>query len=195
VSAGTAGEICWFLHELAKVVVVLRRGRRKVTVFSATLSAYSIEPGDEKPSGPDLLVGFHDNDHYNSVRDEKSPPKPPKKPNKVKIKEMDMDRQASPKGFSEASDSTTSTAAASVSDISPDNKLQPSDERPSISKTPVKKSAPCPCGSGERYKKCCSVNEKLASRLGRVKGNSAEPDVKEDEDEAIMNGNFRIFQI
>ena len=35
----------------------------------------------------------------------------------------------------------------------------------------VKKNAPCPCGSGLRYKKCCLAKQKHAARLERMNGN------------------------
>jgi SEC-C motif len=54
----------------------LRFVRRKITVFSTTLAAFTIDHGESKSLGPDLLVSYHDNDHYNSVRDRKCPPKP-----------------------------------------------------------------------------------------------------------------------
>jgi hypothetical protein len=152
-------------------------------VFSAILSAYSIEPGEEKPSGPDLLVSFHDNDHYNSVRDEKSPPKPPPKRNNLKAKTRDC---KTPENESwQVSDSTATTA----SDTSTDNKSVP-DVGASQTKTPSKKSAPCPCGSGLRYKKCCHAKEKHAARLGKLNMESPE-----DENEVAMVGNFRVLQI
>lgn len=155
-------------------------------MFSATLSAYSIEPGAEKPSGPDLLVSFHDNDHYNSVRDEKSPPKPPPNRNKLKLKKTYH------KVSSEASDSTASTATTSISEVSIDNK--PLDVKADLPKKAVKKSDPCPCGSGQRYKKCCLAKEKHATRIGKIKAESLETEEKADE-EVIMKGNFRVLQI
>ena len=36
------------------------------------MSAMSISHGEGSPSGPDLLVSYHDNDHYSSVRDNKA---------------------------------------------------------------------------------------------------------------------------
>jgi hypothetical protein len=159
-------------------------------VFSATLSAYSIEPGEEKANGADLLVSFHDNDHYNSVRDEKSPPKPPAKRNKQKSKKLDA--KTPDRELSQASDSTTTTTttASSTSDTPTANKSV-ADVAASQTKIPIKKSAPCPCGSGLRYKKCCQAKEKHAARLGKLKMESPE----DENEEVTMKGNFRVLHI
>ena len=52
--------------------------RRNITAYSASLAAFTIDHGhaNKPPAGPDLLVSYHDNDHYNSVR-ENSKGKPP----------------------------------------------------------------------------------------------------------------------
>lgn len=174
-----------------ELVAAARLYQRRVTVFSASLSAYSIEPGDEKPNGPDILVSFHDNDHYNSVRDEKCPPKPPPKHNSHKGV-LSRRRQTR----DQASDTTTATSTTTVcteSDMSVEVKLSTEVENLSLTK-PIKKSAPCPCGSGQRYKKCCHAKEKLASRLEKFQKCPTEEDTKVNQ-EVIMKGNFRVLQI
>lgn len=43
--------------------------RRNITVYSSSLAAFTIHyDGDSYSSGPDLLLSYHDNDHYNSIR-------------------------------------------------------------------------------------------------------------------------------
>lgn len=167
--------------------------RRKVTVFSATLSAYSIEPGDEKPSGPDILVSFHDNDHYNSVRNDKSPPKAPPKLNKQK-KVLSPSREPS-EGLSDitATTATTTTTSSTVSDVSLDRNSETNSDK-ILPKKSAKKSSPCPCGSGQRYKKCCHAKEKHNSRLEKFKEKILGDD-KKLEQEVVMKGNFRVLQI
>jgi hypothetical protein len=49
--------------------------RRKITVYSA-MAAFTIDHGEKESDGRDMLVSFHDNDHYNSVRDKYRPSKP-----------------------------------------------------------------------------------------------------------------------
>lgn len=56
--------------------------RRKITVFSATLAALTIDHDGKESSGPEIHLSFHDNDHYNSVRDENIQVKPPPRKNK-----------------------------------------------------------------------------------------------------------------
>ena len=53
--------------------------RRNIKVFSIS-AAYTISHGEEKQGGPDLMVSYHDNDHYNSLRGAsmKRPPAPHK---------------------------------------------------------------------------------------------------------------------
>mmetsp|Transcript_20997 Transcript_20997/g.31075 ORF Transcript_20997/g.31075 Transcript_20997/m.31075 type:complete len:285 (+) Transcript_20997:79-933(+) len=54
-----------------EIVCAARLYKRQVTIFAAS-GAYNIGIGDEKPSGPDMLLSFHENSHYNSVHDESS---------------------------------------------------------------------------------------------------------------------------
>ena len=163
-------------------------------MFSATLSAYSIEPGDGKASGPDLLVSFHDNDHYNSVRDEKSPPQPPEK--RIKKKSRELDRKTPQKELSLGSDTTSTTMTTTASSSSDTNISTGSHSIPDFgckqtNKT-TKKRTDCPCGSGQRYRKCCRAKEKLSARLGQIKVEAPEDERKE---EIAMIGNFRVLQI
>jgi hypothetical protein len=57
------------------------RCRRNIKVFSL-VAAYTIEHGENKSTGPDLMISYHDNDHYNSLRDSKAT-KPTCKPVKI----------------------------------------------------------------------------------------------------------------
>lgn len=52
--------------------------RRNIKVFSVA-AAYTIEHGEKTSTGPDLMISYHDNDHYNSLRDSRAK-KPPCKP-------------------------------------------------------------------------------------------------------------------
>ncbi len=49
-----------------EIVCAARLYKRQITIFSSS-GAYNIGIGDEKPSGPDILLSFHENSHYNSV--------------------------------------------------------------------------------------------------------------------------------
>ena len=65
--------------------------RRKITVFSANMAAVTFDHGESESTGPDLLVSFHNNEHYNSVRsmdepNSKPPPQRRKDPKQAKKK-------------------------------------------------------------------------------------------------------------
>jgi hypothetical protein len=185
--------------------------RRKITAFSAALSAFTIDHGESKSSGPDLLVSFHDNDHYNSVRDEKVPPKPPAKrkatKSKLKADKSEEDGKKVEKveyygkngELSEKQDiCTTISMSSSMSDLS----VTDTDKPNAKAVKPPKKNAPCPCGSGKRYKKCCLAREKHAGRVEKMKEEAAkngdrsmEEDKSAEDQEVTMKGNFRVLQI
>jgi hypothetical protein len=198
--------------------------RRKITAFSAALSAFTIDHGESESSGPDLLVSFHDNDHYNSVRDEKVPPKAPakRKATKSKLKadkseedgkKADMSGEDGEKvekvekaeedgknaELSEKQDtSTTTSMSSSMSDLSVTDMDKPNAK----AAKPPKKNAPCPCGSGKRYKKCCLARQKHAGRVEKMKEEAAkngdrsmEENKSAEDQEVTMKGNFRVLQI
>ena len=163
--------------------------RRNITVFSANLSAMNIGHGQEKKSsGPDLLLSYHDNDHYSSVRAAASKASKSKGDGEEKIEDDNCEQKVGKKLKSPKKDHEK---GARVSPDEPDAK-SPKKTKQSTSKP--KKNAPCHCGSGKRYKNCCSSAEK---RLQKGKG--SDDSVKENEkakDETYeMNGNFRVLQI
>ena len=169
-----------------ELVAAARLYERNVTVFSAALSAYTIEP-DKKPNGPDLLLSFHDNDHYNSVRDEKASPHPPIKYCKPKSKRL-HNRQPETYG----ADSTSTTATSSVSDACSAIKEN------TTAKITVSKKGVCPCGSGQRYRKCCLAKEKHAARLDKMKlsgSQDLEMHRSVETEETKMIGSFLVLKI
>lgn len=163
---------------------------RNITVFSAHMAALTIDHGSEKKSaGPDLLLSYHDNDHYNSVRDNSNPRPPPPIRTWSKLEEEspeDVSQQERlvatgkpdppARNFGRVSSNADSTA------------LSTDDEPPRM----VKKSSPCPCGSGKRYKHCCWAKEKHAARIEKL-GRGEEERVEEQSHE--MDGNFRVLKI
>ena len=61
-----------------------------------------------------------------------------------------------------------------------------------------RKNAPCPCGSGSKYKKCCWAKERHEARLTKMKDGTeetTEEDYPKKEEVFEMNGNFRVLQI
>ena len=158
---------------------VLRR--RDIVVFSADLAAFTIPhggSGKKKPAGPDMLLSYHDNDHYNSIRDN-SVNKPPIIQKKDEAYGMVDDNESN----ETVDDSTNQSSTADKASNAYSNAIKPR-------KRPVKKSAPCPCGSGLRYKKCCWNKEKHGKKNGDV------VDPPSDKEEAeILNGGFRVLAI
>lgn len=193
---------------------VVLYSRRKITVFSTTLAAFTIEHGEAESSGSDLLVSFHDNDHYNSVHNNQVPAvktsakrKTPKKKSKVNsTTEKSNDTKPIKKQDSTVS-TTTSMADLSVEDKkSKDVKAQdkkpkegkPKEDKKSKEAKP-KKNSECLCGSGLKYKKCCFAKEKHEARVQKLKENvskNGDCAMEEDkDDDVVMKGNFRVLQI
>jgi hypothetical protein len=185
--------------------------RRKITVFSTTLAAFTIDHGEPKSLGPDLFVSYHDNDHYNSVRERKSPPKPIKNMTGTKRNSIDDGNKCQePQNKNNANDipkqqskdsegisggdplsGCTEAVTKSMSALS-------CNENGSIVDKKVKKSAPCPCGSGVKYKKCCLAKQKRASVKKKKK--AAEPGRGEDadsepEEPLKSRGQFQVVSI
>ena len=243
--------------------------RRKITVYSS-MAAYTIDHGEKESDGPDMLVSFHDSDHYNSVRDKNRPSKPAThetrkggnkrnkatnqkekvvedvedmtnssgKTTKRKGKVVNAAEEASSIDMNGSSGKTTAPKGKVVQDVEEvsipmkfDNSLQDSaalhsvdiqDPRLGATDTtvstttsmseltvkdkgeackepqkPVKKNSPCPCGSGQRYKKCCFAKKKHAARVQKLRGTEESEEEPFDENihEISLKGNFRVLQI
>mmetsp|Transcript_6422 Transcript_6422/g.18347 ORF Transcript_6422/g.18347 Transcript_6422/m.18347 type:complete len:166 (-) Transcript_6422:880-1377(-) len=165
------------------------------------MAAFTIDHGESKSMGPDLLVSFHDNDHYNSVRKKLHPPKP------SRIKVTPANGQAST--IIQINNNTTNNEC--VEQESPEiecvtaslSGLPLSDEAEQTTDTgptkTVKRSAPCPCGSGLRYKKCCLAKQKQAIRVERLRAKQQHEDgalsTDTEEEETKSPEMFRVVAI
>ncbi len=89
----------------------------------------------------DLLLSYHDNDHYNSVH-------------LINDKQSTIKKESTQ--ISDGNNSTNSTTTKEATPIALSLK--------SASKTKPRKGADCPCGSGNKYKKCCAAKDKAAAR-------------------------------
>jgi hypothetical protein len=160
---------------------------RDIIVFSAEMAAFTLPHGTGKTTGPDLLVSYHDNDHYNSVRlsgsatraspapIEASSQEAPRKPmTKTKTHQDEIEKN---------SEETESNQDCNLT------------ESNGNSKQSVKKSAPCPCGSGLKYKQCCLIGEKHAARVKNLRDESSCPSSDEEETKTMANGGFRVLHI
>jgi hypothetical protein len=163
------------------------------------MSAFAVGPGDDKkPSQPPVLLSFHENEHYNSVRDTSvGKPTPPIKTFEKSDKSVDDDMEQlidaetdTDDDFKEESDETTGVSPFENGDMERES------HESTVSQQVVKKSAPCPCGSGQRYKKCCWAKEKHADRLRKLpldkRPTKSFPSSDEDEETA---GSFRVMKI
>jgi hypothetical protein len=168
------------------------------------MATFTIDHGENESDGPDMLVSFHDNDHYNSVRDKKHRPKPAipetRKGGNKRNKASDSSvKTTKPKGKvvedveeAPAPDATLSTTK-SMSEMT----VKDGEETSNEPQKPVKKNSPCPCGSGQRYKKCCFAKKKHAARVQKLRGTEAAQEEKDDESsqEIDTKGNFRVLHI
>ena len=152
--------------------------RRNITVYSATLAAFTINHDVSDLSGSDLLLSFHDNDHYNSVRNDSVLQQPSKPRTKQNNNNDDNERD------------TTIPRATSMSELSMNDGGKGGGRAPPR----VKKSAPCPCGSGLKYRKCCSTKARSQSKPQKNREKS-EDRLSDNDEETQMKGNFRLLQI
>lgn len=143
-----------------EIVCAARLYRRNIMIFSAS-GCYSVGfhvDHDSKsppvPSGPDILLSYHENSHYNCVFDEdlhKNMVKP--------SKTMGVARRSN---HDDVIDSESSTLTASTSTSS--------EGLESETKTVNhKKNEMCPCGSQLKYKKCCLEKERRHAKLVKHK--------------------------
>ena len=165
--------------------------RRTITVYSETLAAFTIDHGDSPKMGSNLCVSYHDNDHYNSVRNKLHPPKPLSVNPSSMISQRDA--QFNRKENSKLRPSEIENVTDSLLQSSITNK--PEKIEISIQKN-LKRSAPCPCGSGLRYKKCCLAKQKHATRIERLRAKKENdedgmPDVNDERSPEL----FRIVAI
>jgi hypothetical protein len=193
------------------------------------LAAFTIDSSEPEKEGRDLLLSFHDNDHYNSVRKKNSPPKPisSRKGNKKKTElsseaaaaketscslepgQTDIYPEAEPtrvdKSNSKQDDATTSSVTSNMSALSleDDEKAKGEDAQVKTA-AQLKKSSPCPCGSGIKYRKCCRTKEKQMNKAfnhSKYREACSRASTNEDDsnsphgDTEVTQGGFRVLKI
>lgn len=174
-----------------ELVAAARFYRRTITVYSPT-GAFSIESGHEEELGDKLLLSYHGQDHYNSVRDENTKIKPmtasiegyhgSKNANgggRKKKKNVDNDE----KNDDDAAGSTSDAGAIDQegpSSMRREHTININEGDSTVTNAKdeqqkqhpekiLRKNHPCPCGSGLRYKKCCLATEKSKARAAKWK--------------------------
>ena len=156
-----------------ELVAAARLYQRSIVVYSVDLDTYRIDC--DKPSGPDMMVSYHDNDHYNSVRDCRMS-KPPtfskvyyedKSLEETDDEEQELDDEdddVEHDGSDERTADTTESGESRAESESADKIEQGNDNTIRNIVTPIK-GGPCPCGSGRRFKKCCMLKEDNAALI------------------------------
>jgi hypothetical protein len=161
---------------------------RDIIVFSAEMAAFTIPHGTGKTTGPELLVSYHDNDHYNSVRLSSATRAPP-----APIDSSSSSSEAPRKPMTETKRHQGGIEKSSEeAESEHDCNLT---ESHCNSKQSVKKSAPCPCGSGLKYKQCCLIRENHAARVKKLRDERRGPSSDEEETKIAENGGFRVLHI
>lgn len=174
-------------------------------MYSA-VAAWTIEHCDDDGTNSgglrDMMVSYHENDHYNSVRDS-SQSKPPTPPRNVK-KRIETSVEI------ESKDSGETEVSYKANDDNDESAKQPKKESPSIEQAPAtkpasmhkptKKNSPCPCGSGLKYRKCCYDANKSKERAKKWKdrilsgvGNPSSERLSEHVD--VIEGDFKAIKI
>jgi hypothetical protein len=178
---------------------------RNIKVYQAKKPAYTIEHGESKSRGPDILVSFHDESHYNSVRNPEALPSKDYLRRFLAEKEEDMKEP-------NVTSSMDNVAGADppglhvqrAESVTPDSSIiQRRMEKLSLVKPQPKRSDPCPCGSGKVFGKCHHADYRRANRLDSVRAKNCQDeddkgrrDPKQDTDSSTpKSGPFREIKI
>jgi hypothetical protein len=171
-----------------ELVAAARLYQRRIRVFSGNMAAMNIDyDSSESPHGPELLVSYHDNDHYNSVRDTTRRGKPPvpKKTYPTSTDQMTEEDEYEDDIRTSDTESPTISGTDDVLSDLPENEVIQHDEdgecievtlpsnnnlnetrqRKKAKTTTIKANALCPCGSNLKYKKCCKGKDRREAVL------------------------------
>lgn len=155
----------------------------------------------EDAAGGNLHLSYHDNYHYSSVRDNRSPQKTLNA--KEILDDLPIDNpKLNIKNENEAEEADSrqenghSCEGSSRESIGNDQQKTPTTKK-------AKKNDSCPCGSGKKYKKCCFAKEKHAARVQKLRqdcgfqteSNPQNGNSKKLDEGHEMNGQFRVLQI
>eukprot|EP00978_Attheya_sp_CCMP212_P047860 scaffold440970_cov51-Attheya_sp.AAC.1 len=195
-----------------ELVIASQYYRRNIVVYSA-VGAFSIECGQETNSGNDLLVSYHENDHYNSVYDAKRPihKRPPlQKITSEQGPSSDHSNTASTTSTSSSSNNNTRKKEAKVKNdstgVNKGNATSTSSNNPK-SQLPMRRNDLCSCGSGLRYKKCCMETDKSLLKVQKWKEKNGlitadlknqsneQKDDNDDDDKEVAEGGIKLLKI
>mmetsp|Transcript_7275 Transcript_7275/g.10420 ORF Transcript_7275/g.10420 Transcript_7275/m.10420 type:complete len:326 (+) Transcript_7275:243-1220(+) len=159
-----------------EIVAAAQRYSRNIKIYSFP-EVFNVNPDSESIIGPDLLLSYHDNSHYNCIVDISQ--NSAMHAMKVEKKEEEQNHDQN-----EIRKSTKSTKNFKNGITQKRNDL-------------------CKCGSGFRYKKCCFAKHKKQNRREHM--NCAHPqqsDLSEDDKEngtstpnKGLEGNFQVIHL
>ena len=126
--------------------ILVNAFRRRITTLSV-VGAITIRIGNDTPSGPDLLLSYHENSHYNSVQDESL-----SRSFRHNVSNVGLEIKT---GKDTPYNSSSKQNKDGIQHTQPCQQTM-SKESCSISehKPKQKRNDFCGCGSGLRYKKC-----------------------------------------
>lgn len=195
---------CTYYCFTVKVVShFLQSQSRNIVVFS-TEHAFTIEHGQDESDGPDLMLSYHGEEHYNSVRDDNAGKPPPPSKTSFEKPSTSLTLIESEGDETEAILETNHDAMDIVQEETAAGNVESAPPLPATTKPRLKKNDFCPCGSGRKYKKCCLASDRSKERARKWKAkqeSSQQDDTMEavgDKDEQVnvaMDGNFRVLKI
>jgi hypothetical protein len=180
-------------------------------VYSA-VGAFSIECEQETNSGNDLLVSYHENDHYNSVHDAKRPVQ------KLQLQKV-MSEQAGPasehsntahnhNNHTRKKEAKVKNGSTGVKGNAPNTatSTSTSSNNPK-SQLAMRRNELCSCGSALRYKKCCMETDKSLLQVQKWKEKNGlitvdlenqsneQNDDSDDDDKGVAQGGIKLLKI
>lgn len=166
-----------------EIVCAARLYRRNVTIFSSS-GVYNIGIGEQKPLGPNFLLSYHENSHYNSVHDHNQTCVMPSTDPFHDEQQVGSTHERQHHGESfDGKALSSSTAQDNVQDVKR-----------------TKKNDSCPCGSNLRYKKCCFATDKSRMRAEKFKMKNQRHDLESNLETDTMRmrefeNSFQILNI
>mmetsp|Transcript_37241 Transcript_37241/g.78542 ORF Transcript_37241/g.78542 Transcript_37241/m.78542 type:complete len:333 (-) Transcript_37241:115-1113(-) len=179
-----------------EVVVASRVYKRNIMLFSSEYSngVLSITCDDkDKDDGDDLLLSYHGNDHYNSVRSihKKQSTTTSKSNNSSSTSSSKSNKKkGGTKSIDEDIDATNATTNAN------NNASQSTTAAEKGRSRPPTRGSNCPCGSGLKYKKCCMSAEKSKKRLAKhLEEKQDDDDGLDEKKNGEFIGDFKVLSI
>ena len=134
------------------------------------------------------MVSYHDNDHYNSVRNTRASKPPP--PIRSMSTKVPCESTASTRGKDEICVSYETMGASTV-DVQK-NEPPTGAQKGKLRTKDSRKGGLCPCGSGNSYRKCCRGKEKKGKAVAHESPTVA---VEVSKQEHTVENGFKVLNI